>query len=87
MNARHFLAAAMAGSAILAVTATSAQAATDPGRRAGGPGGLAAAAAKTAVPVVQGAVADRVGQKVGAVQNTLEAGEYAARAVNGLVGS
>ena len=68
----------------LAAAAPSAQA-LDSGRALGTAAQAAGTAAHYVVPVAEGAIGSKVGQKVGAVQNTVKAGSDAVAGVNELV--
>jgi hypothetical protein len=84
MNVIRLVTVAAASSALLTAAAPSAHA-----LGLEGPLGTTAKAAgvatKYAVPVAENAVGDKVGEKVGALQNTLKAGTDAVAGVNQLM--
>ncbi|MEV7086001.1 hypothetical protein AB0O07_08915 [Streptomyces sp. NPDC093085] len=84
MNVQRILTAAAAGSALLAAVAPSAHA-LDLGSTLNSTAQTATAVGEQAKPVVQGAVGDKVGKKVGAVKKAVQAGADAVQAGNELI--
>ncbi|MFC1413907.1 hypothetical protein ACEZCY_32640 [Streptacidiphilus sp. N1-12] len=85
MNVIRLVTAAAAGTALLTAAAPAAHA-LDYTQALGGAAKTTGVAARTAVPVAEGVLGDKVGQKVEAVQKTVKAGTDAVAGVNELVG-
>lgn len=85
MKLIRLLTVAAAGSALVAVAAPSAQA-LDLGNSLSGGAKSAGMATRNALPVVQGAIGGKVGEKVQDVQKTIQGGSDAVAGVNDLVG-
>jgi len=84
MKALRILTIAAASSALISAAAPSAQA-LDAGMALGGTAKSAGTATRNAVPVVQNAIGGKVGEKVDAVQKTLNGSTEAVSGVNDLV--